>query len=289
MKQGFGDLHLHTTASDGTQTVHELARRARSAGLTTIAITDHDTLPSVLEQRVQLIDGVEVVAGTELKVDFGVVRGELLAYFINPRADALRLLFREMQAKREDRMDRMVERCCEHLGLSITPGEVRATADGSLGRPHLARLLVKHGVVPTQEDAFHRFLGTKRPCYVSMHKPALADVLSAVREAGGVTSLAHPCLMRVEDWPAFLEEIHDAGVDGIETFYAYRSYRRSLPIAPRRLTAIASDLGFLLTGGSDDHGPGSTRQSLGRVRVPPERVAAVREMAEKRVALPMIA
>lgn len=284
MKQGFADLHLHTTSSDGTQTVDELVRRARSAGLTTIAVTDHDTLPAMLDQRSQWIGGVEVIAGTELKVDFGDVRGELLAYFIDPRAAALRSLFEDMQAKREERMDRMVERCCEQLGVSITSSEVRAAADGSLGRPHLARLLVKHGAVPTQEDAFHRFLGTKKPCYVSMHKPTLVEVLTAVREAGGVTSLAHPCLMTVDDWPTFLEGIREAGVDGVETFYAYRSYRHRLPIAPHRLAAIAADLGFLLTGGSDDHGPGSTRQSLGRIRVPPDRVAAIRELAEKRAA-----
>ena len=285
MKNGFGDLHLHTTASDGTQTVEQLVRRARSTGLTTIAITDHDTLSSALEKRVQEIDGVEVIAGTELKVDFGDARGELLAYFIDPHAEALRSLFANMQAKREERMDRMIERCSEHLGVSISPGEVRAAAGGSLGRPHLARLLVKHGVVPTQEEAFHRFLGTKRPCYVSMHKPTLDEVLSAVREAGGVTSLAHPCLMKVDDWPRFLEKIHQAGVDGIETYYAYRNYRKPLNVPPRRLASLAEDFGLLQTGGSDDHGPGSTRQSLGRVRVPPDRVAAVRELAEERATI----
>ncbi|MBN1859754.1 PHP domain-containing protein [Candidatus Bipolaricaulota bacterium] len=282
MRQGFGDLHLHTTASDGTQSVDELARRARSAGLTTIAITDHDTIPPELSQRVQWIEGVDVITGTELKVDFGAVRGELLAYFIDPRAARLCALFAEMQVKRVERMDRMVERCCEQLGVSITPGEVRAAASGSLGRPHLARLLVEHGVVSTQQDAFHQFLGTKRPCYVSMSKPALDDVLAAVREAGGVTSLAHPCLMTVEDWPRFLEELRAAGVDGVETFYAYRNFRRSLPMAPRRMAAMASDLGFLLTGGSDDHGPGSTKQSLGEIRLAPDRVAAVRELADER-------
>ncbi len=285
MKYGFGDLHLHTTASDGTQTIDELVRRARCAGLTTIAITDHDTLSPELEQRVQVIEGIEVIAGTELKVDFGDVRGELLAYFIDPHAEALRSLFANMQAEREERMDRMIERCGEHLGVSITSDEVRAAADGSLGRPHLARLLVKHGVVPTQEEAFRRFLGTNRPCYVSMHKPTLDAVLAAVREAGGVTSLAHPCLMTVDDWPRFLEMIREAGVDGIETYYAYRNYRRPLKVTSRRLAALGGDLGLLQTGGSDDHGPGSTRRSLGRVRVPPERIAAVRDLAKSRMRL----
>ena len=280
---------MHTTASDGTQTVHELARRARSAGLATIAVTDHDTIPSELTQRVQRIKGIDVITGTELKVDFGDVRGELLAYFVDPQATRLRALFAEMQVKRDERMEKMVGRCCAQLGVSITPDEVRATAGGSLGRPHLARLLVEHGVASTPHDAFHRFLGTKRPCYVSMTKPSLDEVLAAVREAGGVTSLAHPCLMTVEDWPRFLEEIRDAGVDGVETVYAYRSFGRPLPIAPRRMAMIASDLGFLVTGGSDDHGPGSTKQSLGQVRLAPGQVAAVRELAEKRAGTPAAA
>ncbi len=153
MTAGYADLHLHTTASDGTQSIPELAKRAAASGLCSIAITDHDTISCDLTQRVTRIGGLEVITGVEIKVDFDGIPGELLGYFIDPRAQAMTDLFSFMKEERERRMAEMVERCQELLDLDISVAEVRALAGGSIGRPHLAQILVEKGTAVSMRDA----------------------------------------------------------------------------------------------------------------------------------------
>jgi len=276
MRGRFADLHLHTTASDGTQGLVELARRAALLGLSTIAVTDHDTISSELTGRVARIEGVEVITGVELKADFDGVRGELLGYFVDPAAQSLRELLAFMQQARRARMARMVEFCRERAGLDVTNDEVTSLAAGSVGRPHLAQLLVQKGVVRSAREAFERFLAKGRPCYVSLDRPGFREVGAAIHAAAGVTAIAHPCLMDVEDWEEFLAEAHAGGADAVEALYPYAVAHGSLHISPAALTALARKEGFLFTGGSDDHGPGSVKESFGVLRIPSEYVDALR-------------
>ena len=156
---------------------------------------------------------------------------------------------------------------------------MREVAAGNLGRPHLARVLIDRGIVETFSDAFSEWLARGRPCYWPIDKPAYPDVLDAIHAAGGVASLAHPCLMQVEDWPRLLDELAEAGLDAIEVFYPYAvsdGANRTRSIEPRVMKNAAESRGFLLTGGSDDHGRDSTKESLGEIRVPYERVEALR-------------
>jgi predicted metal-dependent phosphoesterase TrpH len=276
-RNGFGDLHLHTTASDGTQTIPQLVRRAKACALSVVAITDHDTISAQLDRRMADIDGLDVITGVELKADFGGVTGELLGYFVDPASSGLREHLFIMEKAREERMEGMIRRCCEHAGVLLEFADVRAVASGNLGRPHLARLLVDRGAAASFDEAFSDFIGKGRPCYVSLDKPDFRVALQLIHDAGGVASLAHPCLMRIDDWSSFLEELRRVGVDAIEAFYPYRTGgERGLSIAPRLLQTMAEEGGFLLTGGSDDHGPGSTKESIGTIRLPYERVEALK-------------
>jgi len=274
----FADLHLHTTASDGTQSVTEVARRASALGLSVIAITDHDTISPDLTEREARIEGIDVITGVEIKADFNGVRGELLGYFVDPESPGLRSLFAFMQRVRRERMAQMVELCRERLRLEIAHEEVLALASGSVGRPHLARLLVDKGVVGSPREAFDRLLAKGRPCYVPLDKPSVREAAEAIHAAGGATSIAHPCLMDVEDWERFLKEAHAAGADAVEGLYPYAAARGALHISPASLTALARKEGFLLTGGSDDHGPGSVKESFGVLRIPLAYVQALREV-----------
>ena len=273
---GYADLHLHTVASDGTVTVGEQARRAKAAALGCIAITDHDTISDDLTERVVRMRGIEVITGVEIKADFDGVTGEILACFVDPRHEELRGFLAGMETARTERMEQMVRRCREELKIDIDLDDVRVVGSGNLGRPHLARVLVDKGVVADLTEAFARFLKRGASCYVPIDKVGFRDVIDIVHRAGGVTSLAHPCLMDVVAWAAFLDELLAAGVDAIETFYPYDVSSRSLKIDPRLLQAMVEERGFLLSGGSDDHGPGSTKESLGSIRVPYERVEALR-------------
>jgi len=276
MRQGTADLHLHTVASDGTVTVEQQTRRAKAAALTCIAITDHDVISDDITARVAEVHGIEVIAGVEIKADFDGVTGEILGYFVDPRSDELHSFLAGMEAARVERMEQMLRRCRDELRIDVDLEDVRAIASGNLGRPHLARVLVDRGVVPNLSEAFHRLLKRGAPCYASIEKDDYRRVVEIVHRAGGVAALPHPCLMKVADWDAFLDEVAAADVDALETFYPYDPSSRSLTIEPRVLLTMAEKRGFLMTGGSDDHGPNSTKESIGSIRLPYERVEALR-------------
>ncbi len=278
MTECYADLHLHTTASDGTQTIPELAARARGVGLSIIAITDHDTISPDLTAPTTTVNGIEVITGVELKVLYDGIHGELLGYFIDPHSPALTELFSFMHAAREKRMEEMIARCRNYTDADITIAAVRALAKGSIGRPHLAQTLVDRGVVTTKREAFDKLLGNGKPCYVALEKPDFRAAARAIHAAGGVTSIPHPCLFDVPDWDSFLAYVKPEGVDGVEVFYAY-DRPNELTADPQEIMLLARKHGFLLTGGSDDHGPGSVRESLGRIRVPCKYVEQLRASA----------
>ncbi len=267
MAECYADLHLHTIASDGTQTISQLVARARAIGLSIIAITDHDTISPELDGRSHTRNGVEVITGVELKVDFDGIRGEMLGYFIDPRAPALRELFSFMEQARRRRMEEMVARCRDVTGTPITMKEVARLAAGSIGRPHLAKILVEKGIVATPRQAFEELIGSDKPCYVSTPRPGFREAAQAVHGAGGVTSIPHPCLMDVPEWERFLPQVKAQGVDGIEVFYPYQKPVERLSIAPEEILSLAKAHDLLLTGGSDDHGPDSVKEELGKVRI----------------------
>jgi predicted metal-dependent phosphoesterase TrpH len=277
MTARYADLHLHTTASDGTQDIPTLVSRAKARGLSTIAITDHDTISEELTKRVTDISEMEVITGVELKVNYDGVPGELLGYFIDPLCAPMRELFAFMRSARESRMEEMVKRCREHAGIDVSIGEVRKLAKGSIGRPHLAKILVDKGVVKTMREAFDKLIGGDGECYVRLERPEFRDAADAIHAAGGMASVPHPCFIAIDDWDAFSDKLLAAGVDGIESFYPYAHKDSRLHISPEDVRGIAKRKGFLLTGGSDDHGPNSVKDMLGAIHLPYRYVEAMKE------------
>ncbi|MFC2106326.1 PHP domain-containing protein [Candidatus Bipolaricaulota bacterium] len=280
MTHGYADLHLHTIASDGTQTVEDLVRRAKATALHCIAITDHDIISPDLTSRMTSMLGLEVITGVEVKAMFGDVEGELLAYFVDPADSGLSGLLGPLSASRDERMMRMVELCREHLGIDIDYAEIRAVAGGgNIGRPHLAQILIEKGAVDNFQEAFATLIGKGCPCFYAIDKPDYRDAVRILKEAGGAVSVAHPCLMTIPEWDTFLDELATEGVDGLETVYPYNPLSPSLTIEPQVLATKAEKRGFLVTGGSDDHGHGSTKESLGTIRLPYSHVEALKRKA----------
>ena len=278
MTPSVADLHLHTVASDGTQTISEMVARAHACGLGAVAITDHDTISPELTGRVATLQGIEVITGVELKADFDGVTGELLGYFVDPQSPPLRELLQWMEGARLQRMEQMVEKCRE-AGIEVGMPDVRRHAAGNFGRPHLARALVESGAVRESDEAFERLIGRGRPCYVSLDKIGFREAVEVLHGAGGAVSVAHPCLMRVPDWDGFLDALVAAGVDGMELVYPYRtSLATEFAISPALLVAKAGQRGLLTTGGSDDHGLESTKVTLGQIRLPYEHVVALKRI-----------
>ncbi len=278
MSAKYADLHLHTTASDGTQDIPTLVSRAAAQGLSTIAITDHDTISKDLTERVTQISGMEVITGVELKVDYDGVPGELLGYFIDPLSEPMTSLFKFMRSARQERMAEMVKRCRERARIDVSFEEVENLAKGSIGRPHLAKVLVDKGAVKTMREAFDRLIGSNGTCYVMLKRPKFREATKAIHAAHGMASVPHPCFIAIDDWDLFSDKLLAAGVDGIESFYPYAEGDSRLHITPEAVREIAIQKGFLLTGGSDDHGPNSVKERLGAIHLPYSYV----EMMKKR-------
>lgn len=273
------DLHLHTNASDGTLGLAETARRAALAGLDCIAITDHDTVGPELNRPVQLSYGIELIAGIEIKADLFGFRGELLGYFVDPEHGGLSALTGSMKEARVERMRAMIARCNRLLGTEIRYEEVAARTQGSVGRPHLAAALVERNVAADLDLAFRQFLASNAPCYVPLPRPGCTEVIRSIRRAGGAAALAHPAFMDVSDWGGLLRELRRAGMAGIEVYYPYE--RSSTPVLapPSMIREWAEGLDLIPTGGSDDHGPGSVKETLGAMHVPYASVEALAAVA----------
>ncbi len=255
------DLHVHSTFSDGSLTPAELAAEAAAAGLTALAVTDHDTMGGVPE----LVEaargtGVRPIPGVELSVAHEHGPLHMLGYFMEP-GDGLNSALERIQRGREERNLAIVDRLVA-LGAPVTWEEVLAIAGGDLvGRPHFAMALVARGHVATKDDAFARFLTRGRPAYVERFRYSAAEAIGILRRAGGVAVLAHPGLLRCEGrhLRELIAELAAAGLGGIEVWHS-----RHTAVASRRLARLAARHGLVATGGSDYHGSMSPGIRIGR-------------------------
>jgi len=229
-----------------------------------------------LGRPLEVIEGIEVICGVEIKAEVAGKRAEILGYFIRPDHPALAELFSWMKRARIERMRAMIARCNDLLGTDITYEEVAARATESVGRPHLAAALVERGVVSNAQEAFEKYIGNDCPCYVPLPRASAAQVIGAIRAAGGVAALAHPGFLDIDDWEAVLAELKDQGMEALEVYYPYEVSTAPVYIGVPELARLARGLEFVATGGSDDHGPGSGKEHLGRIRLP---YAVVEELA----------
>jgi hypothetical protein len=256
------DLHVHSSASDGTDAPAEVIRRAAAAGLDVVALTDHDTQAGIEEARAALPAGLTLVPGMELSCDLGGRSVHLLAYLFDPADPALNA---EADLVRNDRVNRaqgMVARLAD-LGAGVTWEQVAAIAGGAVvGRPHIARALVASGTIAATEDAFtDDWIGDGGRAFVDRYAPDLGRAVGLVRAAGGVPVLAHPRSPGYEIPYEVIEGLAAAGLGGIEVFHFDHDAAER-----ERLTRLAASLDLIMTGGSDDHGsyvPGGTSAAAG--------------------------
>lgn len=267
---GLADLHLHSTASDGTLPPEAVVARSAEAGLAAIALTDHDSLagiPAAVDAGRRL--GVRVVGGCEFSVAAPWGEMHLLGYFL-PGADAaLEALLARQRADRERRAGEMAGRLRQH-GLPVSDQAVRrASAGGAMGRPHVARVLVEAGVVTTLDEAFDRWLGRGRPGFVPKVLPTLDEVAGVVHAAGGIVSAAH---LKERGSRGALQHFQRQGLDAVEVRHPSHA-----PELEARLLGTARELGLAVSGGSDWHGEiaAGTHGALGSTAVPLEWLDAL--------------
>lgn len=257
---GFVDLHMHSTASDGSRAPGDVVREAKRVGLSAIALTDHDTLDGLAEaEMVGRELGVRVVRGVELSAVEGDVETHILGLHLGDAAEleAQLVALREM---RRTRAERIVAKLND-LGVRIAFASVlEQSAGGAIGRPHVARALIAEGWAVDFRDAFERYLGNGKPAYVMKDRLAVRDAIELIHGAGGLAVLAHPASggsrERIE---AFVRE----GIDGVEVRHPSHSAE---DIA--RLGALVEHFSLVPSGGSDWHGATDGPRQLGMMRVP---------------------
>ena len=246
------DLHTHSTASDGTNTITENVALARERGLAGIAITDHDTTAGYAEAAAAAEGtGLLIVPGIEFSAEYDGASLHVLAYWVDPADPALVEELRRLTDTRFRRGELMVEKL-QALGYDISFERVRAIAgDDLIARPHIAQAMVEAGIVPTEKEAFDRFISDDGVAYVPKHALDPMDALRLIGAAGGVCVLAHPAMWKgngaVPD--DLIEGMAAAGMGGLEVDHpdhaeAQRAHYRTL----------AGRLDLVPTGASDCHG-----------------------------------
>jgi 3',5'-nucleoside bisphosphate phosphatase len=276
------DLHTHTTASDGTLTPTELVAAAQAAGISLLAVTDHDTTAGVASaQEAAHAHGMAFIAGVELSAEGPPGKCHLLGLGIDPRDPRLCETLAQLSENRRERNGKMIARL-NALGVALTLEDVLAhTPPGAnMGRPHFAATLVALGAVATTQEAFTRYLADDASAYITKETLSPADAIALVHEAGGLCFLAHPGLLKLashETHESRIRALQALGLDGIEAYYSSYS-----PAEEARFLRLAEKLGLLVTGGSDFHGANKAHVSLGIVRdgkplspalLPPELLA----------------
>jgi 3',5'-nucleoside bisphosphate phosphatase len=262
----FADLHAHTTASDGSLTPTELARAAVAAGLSYLAVTDHDTTAGVEEAiRAARGTGLSVVPGVELSAEGAPGKCHLLGLGVDYRHDELNATLERLSEHRRTRNHKILARLTA-LGVPVTMDEVLAVAPegANIGRPHIAEALVRRGHVADAKVAFTNYLRDGGPAYVEKETLTPAEAARLIHEAGGFCCLAHPGLLRLEKHETDERRIialKAVGMDGLEVYYSKHSYAQT-----GRFLRLAEKHRLLVTGGADFHGDAKPEVRLGYVR-----------------------
>jgi 3',5'-nucleoside bisphosphate phosphatase len=257
-KQAGIDLHVHSTASDGTLSPVEILRLAEKLELGAISITDHDTLKGSKElleaaglSDVRVLTGIEI--STIPPASYAVAGGfHILGYGIRLNDPVLNQTLETLQHARENRNPFIINRL-NAMGLDITLEEViLASGEAQIGRPHIAQLMMKKGFVRTFDEAFDVYLGFNKPAYVDKYRLGCQAAIQMIIEAGGTPVLAHPFLLRIPDnsrLESLVATLKEMGLQGIEVYYPEHSPE---DVAFYSRLALSHDLA--ITGGTDFHG-----------------------------------
>ncbi|WP_457570809.1 PHP domain-containing protein [Desulfovulcanus sp.] len=258
------DLHTHSTASDGTFSPDELVQLAKKQGLKAIALTDHDTIRGLaiaLQAGKQL--GLEVIPGCELSVDYPGGTMHILGLWLRPDAVQLNAALKSLRDKRNQRNELIVARL-QDLGLDINYAEVEEVAgQGSVGRPHLARVLMNKKIVSSIQQAFDEYLGPNGKAYVPKQKLTPEKAISLLKTEQATVFLAHPFSLNLEvsDLKEKLVQLKKLGLDGVEVFYSEHT-----PEQTAAYLDLCRELDLLVSGGSDFHGDNKPHIALGKGR-----------------------
>ena len=241
------DLHMHSTASDGTYTPEEIIDIAVSSNVIAVAITDHDNINGYIEAfQIAQERGVQLFAGVELNTDAYDTEIDILGYFWNPDNQEFLDMLNTRQAGRIERAKNIVAKL-KSIDLEISYDRVREIAHGSICRPHIIEAMVEKHYVADQKEAFEKYLGLGKPAFVPHDHITPEMAIQYITEAGGLPVVAHPGLVGSDE---IVEKLLQAGAKGLEAYYPMHTEEEIT-----RYIELAQKYGAITTCGSDSHGP----------------------------------
>jgi hypothetical protein len=266
----YADLHVHTSYSDGTLTPAQLVKEALKRRIHALAIVDHDTIGAIAEAKdCAKGEDLEIIPGIEMTAQYENQEVHVLGYFLDYQSPELLKQLELMQSNRVERAYKIIENLGK-LGVRLNPDTVFGISGrATVGRMHIARALVKDGLVGSTSAAFREYIGDKSPAYVLGFRLSVAEAISLIHNAGGVAVLAHPYILHNDD---LITEFAGYGLDGLEIYYPEHSQSMINFYAD-----LAKRLNLLVTGGSDFHGSAKPDVKLGMVKVPLELVEKLRQ------------
>jgi predicted metal-dependent phosphoesterase TrpH len=272
------DLHLHSTASDGRLSPEDIVRKSAEAGLTVIALADHDTTEGIAPALKAAVAFPQLKVIPCIEISTAVPNGEvhILGYFIDTTNRKLRTAMEDMRHSRRKRAQKMVAKLRE-LDIHIDWPRVQELAgDGSIGRPHIAQAMLEKGYITSINEAFNRYISRGGPAYVKRKVVTPTEAVELVLVAKGLPVLAHP--FTVHDMEAMVIELKKAGLVGIEVYCNGYTNKEI-----NRLVSLANRYNLITTGGSDYHGmDGSAEDTLGTLDVPMEAAEQLITLAKQR-------
>lgn len=263
------DLHVHSTASDGTLSPSELVRHAIANNISTFSLTDHDTITGISEaskeitRQKQLGNEIALIPGIELSAEYKNRDIHILGLFLDPTCESLLQELTLVKEERDLRNQKMVTRL-QSAGLKISLSELtEGNKDSSITRAHFAKYLINKGYARNTEDAFCRFLGFETPFYVTRQYLSPARAIEVIKKAGGIPVLAHPLLYHLSnsELSALLLQLKTYGLEGLEVFYA-----SNISNDEATLYHLAKKNRLVMTGGTDFHGANKPNLEIGTGR-----------------------
>ncbi len=271
MEQKYADLHIHTNKSDGLYSVEEIFKKAKEAELSAIAITDHDTVAAVEEAiHFSKIYNIEYIPAVELSAMFGEKEVHIVGLYINWKDKEFLKKLSHFQKKRVERAINIVDKLKENKIL-IEFEELYEMTDNlnNIGRLHIARLLLKKGYIKNIKEAFEKFLSEGKPAYIEKAKLSVSEALEIVKQADGISILAHPGIVNKDE---MIEIWKKQGLDGIEVFHPDHTNEDAA-----HYFDYANKYNLLVSGGSDFHGEIREYSLIGRIKLPYEHYVKIKE------------
>ena len=269
----YADLHIHTNFSDGTFTPQRVIQEASQKGLSCISITDHDTVSAIEPAKNEAKRfNIEVIPGVELSAERDGYEIHILGYFIDWQAEWFQKKLEQICDVRKRRALTIIEKLKKE-GVDLDSDELlRKTAPGSVGRLHIARMLQEKGFVYSLQEAFNKYIGNGRSCYVKKFKLNPAETIDMIDRLKGLAVLAHPHTIGNDE---LVGELAQLGLRGIEVYCPERD-----KATIEHYQSLAKEHGLLITGGSDCHGLGKDRILMGEIKIPYSLVEELKRKAE---------